>query len=738
MKIVMVLSFLFPLFSCLSPQTEGEFFVESIMPSSGEFEGGIDVKIKFSKPVNRDKFSVQDIKLVDVADDTNQIPITLFEFNESSDTVSILAEDVEPDRYYNILISGKIMSEDNLLLSYYYSGDFISGDKYHIKGKNNPADICLVINEVLSYTSESNNYEFIEIFNCSRGDVDLRGYSIKIDENRPQRLLFHKGSYNMKPHQYSIILSNIQNLPGEPVIYVSGRFGKNGMSNTSLKSIKLINERGEVLSEFIPFGKAKRGVSYERINPYNTDNTNNWWYSIAESGATPGSQNSVYMKDVFPPKVMSYSVIENDFDMEVMVEFDEDITCENNQCIYLISPSGKRINGIVRIEGSKLLFSPAVKLEYDTEYKLYLSTLLRDSFYNSYPTDVFINLIKTPPVPPIKLYFPQTYKIPAGTKFFEIISSQYNLDTDEVYFAGLIQKLRMQCVRSQLLDHYLCTVVDQIDGAEDMCLYVDNINTNLCIQFIDSSGSATPYINIRNMAQIKDHLYIEADTSIPCLLFVDFIYKEDADETFSYSTYSFSQYFNYDIRIQDPYKEYYVEIYCIDSHNNYSSKVGYSTSSYNESEYSLIINEVLPNPVGYDTPKEFIEVMNTGNTMVDLSRISIGGCKEKPISINKMSREFILPNEVAIIVASNSVYYENNMSCAVASGAEKIIGRDLKNTSYETLCLYYDGILMDVFSPDITISKEGYSLVRIDRNRYFDKDNWRVSDIVDGTPCKAL
>lgn len=738
MKIFLVISVLFPLFSCVSPQDEGEFFVESLMPASGEFDGNLNVIVKFSKPVKRDRLNIQDIKLIDSQDDTNQIPVSSFEFDDSGNTVSILAENVEPDRYYNILISGKIMSEDNLLLSYYYSGDFVSDEKYYIKGKDIIGNVCLVINEVLSYTSEINNYEFIEIFNCSKVDIDLRGYSIKIDENRPQRLIFHKGSYILKSNEYSLVLSNVVDLPDKPVIYVNGKFGKNGLSNTALKSIKLMGERGMVIDEFVPFGKAKKGVSYERINPYERSNLNNWGYSLAESGATPGAQNSVYMKDIFPPKVKGYSVIERDFDMEVLIEFDEEVICENNQCVYLLSPSNRKISGIVTIDNNKLLFSPTTRLEYDTEYRLFFTSSLRDKSQNTYSSYTYADKIKTPAIPPIKLYFPQTYRIPAGTKFFEIISSSYILDSQEVFLVGLVQKLRMMCVKSEIPNHYLCTVLDEVEGAEDVCLYVGNNNTNLCIQLIDSDINTMPSVKIENIAQIKDHLYIDADASIPCLLFVDFKYKEDLDETFSYSTYSFSQHFSYDIAIQDSYKEYSVEIYCVDSYNNYSDKIQLSTTSYNDDGYSLIINEVLPNPSGYDTPKEFVEILNNGKSRIDLNRVSIGDCKERPVSINKMSREFILPGEVAIIVSGGSAFYDNNMSCAVISGSDKIIGRDIKNTSYDTLCLYYDGVLMDVFTSDIIGSKEGISIERIDKNKYFDRDNWKVSDIVDGTPCKIF
>jgi hypothetical protein len=101
-----------------------------------------------------------------------------------------------------------------------------------------------------------------------------------------------------------------------------------------------------------------------------------------------------------------------------------------------------------------------------------------------------------------------------------------------------------------------------------------------------------------------------------------------------------------------------------------------------------------------------------------------------------MSRTYIEPQEKALIVANNSQFFKNNEVCTILSGADKIIGRDLKNTTTERLCLYVNESLVDYYYSPITGSKEDRAIERIDYSRYFDSTNWKISDIPGGTPCK--
>ncbi|MGB9600400.1 MAG: hypothetical protein ACPL7I_07590, partial [Myxococcota bacterium] len=96
------------------------------------------------------------------------------------------------------------------------------------------------------------------------------------------------------------------------------------------------------------------------------------------------------------------------------------------------------------------------------------------------------------------------------------------------------------------------------------------------------------------------------------------------------------------------------------------------------------------------------------------------------------------PNEIGLIVSNNSTFYGNNPQCLLMSGADKIINRDLRNNSPETLCLFYNGVLMDVFNSKLVASKEGTSIVRVNKSILFDSLNWIISNISGGTPCKDL
>ncbi len=736
MKDLLTLLSITILFSCINATDEEDFFIKELVPKSGKFDDVLTVNIRFSKPLNKKIFNPSDIQLLDTNNPDSITEISNYEINETGDLLTIYSENVEPDKSYKLLLNGKIHSYDNMLLSYYYGGNFMSDDSYYINKKKYNSN-CIVINEVLSYPSELYNKEFIEIFNCSKADIDLRGYYIKIDDFKPQRLLFKNNSYILPEGGYRIILSDVQirDFSNESLIYVSGKFGKNGISNTSLKSIQLFNEGGRLLSEFKPFDKARRGVSFERINPYNPSNTKNWGFSQSETGSTPCKQNSIFMKDIFPPVFEKLSINDRATSFEISVIFDEDVICESNNCLYLLSNDNQRIPVIPKVSGNTIIFNPVGRINYSSEYTLVATPQLKDVFGNSYSKDLKITNFKTPEMPLISLYYPVSDRIPANTRFFEFLSRSYHMDEESISLKGSIQSLNLICVRSYEEGRYLCTIDSNYDGVEDMCLFINDTDTGLCMKFVEPEEHNPPNLTISNFFQIKDYIYIEADSSTPCILFADFIYKEDNDETFSYSTYSFAQHFEYKIKVPDAYKEYLVEVYCLDMYNSKATQTRFNTNSYMENQISLIINEVLPNPVGIDTPNEFIEIYNNGSEKISSNLISISDCSNNITKINKMSSSYIYPSEVAIIVSNNSTKFINNYECTILSGADKIINRDLRNSSPETLCLFYDGILMDYFNPKFSTSKEGQSIKRIREDLYFDSTNWMISDIQDGTPC---
>ncbi len=736
MKLFLIISIVLPLFSCLSSPEQGDFFVSEILPKSGEFENMLRVSIRFSKPVNKKNITPADIRLLDIQNIETDTEISNFEINETGDILTVYSENVEPDRYYRLMLKGDIMSEDNLLLSYYYGGNFVSEDTYFIKKKKN-TDTCLVINEVLSYPSENYNYEFIELFNCSENDTDLRGYYIKIDENRAQKLLFRNNSFILPKGAQRIILSDVKEFTEKPLIYVSGKFGKNGLSNTSLKSIRLFSEEGRLLSEFRPFSKARKGISFERINPYRQSDEKNWGYSVSDKGSTPDSQNSIFMKDIFPPSPVSVSVRETETGFEIIAEFDEDVECSSQDCLYLLSQEKARIQGISTATGKTVILKPLLRLKYSNDYSLVATPTLKDIYQNSFATDSEVAKIRTPEMPSIRLSYPSSFRVGSNTRFFEFISQKYSMDTEKVYLRGEIQLLSMLCTKGTEEGRFLCTIKDQIQGEEEMCLFINDADTGICMLFSKAEETNPPYVTIRNILQIKDYVYIEADSSVPCLLFADFLYKEDLDETFSYSSYSFMQHFEYKIRIQDSYKEYLAEIYCLDLYNNPSAKTKFSTESYSENGTSLIINEVLPNPSGADTSGEFIEIINNGTTRLAANLISVSNCSDKTVKISRMSKSYIMPKETALIVSYGSVYFGNEHNCTVLGGADRIIGRDLRNSSPETLCLYYNGLLLDYFNPKITSVKEGLSITRVSGDVYFDSANWTISSLPGGSPCLA-
>ncbi|MCX7943030.1 MAG: hypothetical protein N2746_00770 [Deltaproteobacteria bacterium] len=734
MRLLLSLSII-TILSCLSTLEDDDFFISDLIPKSGEFEDRLTVSIKFSKPINKDRLSMSDIVLQDTHDMDSFVEISSLDVNPAGDMITIYAENVEPEREYRIIVKGKVLSEDNKLLLYHYNGDFISDGYYSIKRKND-SEVCIVINEVLNFPSEKFDQEFIEIYNCSNEEVDLRGYYIKVDDNKPQKLLFKNNAFKLPKASPRIILSNAENSTTEPIVHVAGKFGKNGLSNTSLKHIQIFNERGKILDEFKPFAKTKKGISFERINPHLNINENNWGYSISEKGCTPNNQNSIFMKDIFPPKVISTIAKEADFNIKVFIQFDEDILCENPNCIYLLSEGNEKIHGISsNISGKDMLFIPYSRIKYSTNYEIVATPSLTDVYGNSYSTDSKIGRFKTPNIPPIQLYYPSTYDIPSNIRYLEFISKDFEMNREKIILKGGIQELSMICIRSSEDGRYLCSTNDHLEGPEKMCLFINHYDTNICINFLEPEEVTPPLLTTKNFLQIKDQVYIEADSSVPCVLFVDFIYKEDLDETFSYSSYSFMQHFEYKTRIQDPYKQYFVEVYCVDLFNNSSERLRFETHPVQSDEPSIIISEVLPNPIGSDNTGEFIEIFNSGNKRIQATQIQIGDCTDTIVKITKMSKNYLDPGEPAVIVSNHSTFFNGGQECLTISGADKVIGRELKNSSPETLCLYYNGLLLDYYNPRITTTKEGQSIKRVNKDIYFESSNWTVSSIPGGTPC---
>lgn len=735
MKVFWILYVIIMVVSCGGLERGEGFCIDHLTPRSTQFEKTLKVEVHFSKPLNRQRFNPGEIQLLEHnCPDCLRVPISSYSFNDEGDVLIIESENVEPGKYYKIQFGGNIASQENLLLSYHYNGDYIADEIYYIKERRARTP-CITINEVLNYPSGSADYEFVELFNCSSEDVDLRGFHIKIDDFKPQRLLFTNGAYLMRPSGYSIILSNIYLPTTQPIIYIEGKFGRNGLSNTDLRRIELLDESGMVVSEFIPFARSRKGISFECINPYERSTLKNWGFSRAREGSTPMKENSIYLEDIFPPEIISYEIADTGLD-NITLKFDEEIMCEGVNCIYLLSDKNEKIPGIAELLKDRIRFIPVKPLVYGSRYKVVATAAIKDLNGNNYRDGEIIGEIITPVAPSLMLYYPAGNVISSSTRYLEFVSKTYLLDRSEVYLEGRVQRLKLSCIKGKPAYHYLCTIVDDIEGPEDLCLIVDDKRTDLCITLFSTDISIPPAIKIHLSIQMKDMLYLQVESNLPCLLFADFSYKEDLDEKFSFSTYSFSQRFDYGIKIQDPYKEYLVDIYCLDALNQSTAMARISTTSVTEERDSVIIAEVLTNPAGADTLSEFIEIFNGGDSIIDLSRISIGDCINRPVSISRYSQASLSPGSYALIVSNGSRYFSENRGCATISGADKIIGRDLKNGSTELLCLYYNGYPVDIFNSTLTLNKEGLSIERSDRAVYLDPLNWKISDIPGGTPCK--
>lgn len=164
----------------------------------------------------------------------------------------------------------------------------------------------LVMTEVM-FNPMVTQGEFIEIYNTSYSEsVSLRGLLIKYQTSAADSLLSITGQWLLPPRSYAVAFeadydfaSGAYDLPSSALIFSidDNAFGSSGMSNSSDRSLFILDSGGDTLDTYTYSADNSPGYSDEIIcNDCNGGRPN--WGNSAILNGTPGSKNSITPKDM--------------------------------------------------------------------------------------------------------------------------------------------------------------------------------------------------------------------------------------------------------------------------------------------------------------------------------------------------------------------------------------------------------------------------------------------------------
>lgn len=158
----------------------------------------------------------------------------------------------------------------------------------------------IIVNEIM-FAPESNDAEWVELFNCGEQPVNLRGWTLT-DRSTVVALLSGEDVV-LLPGEYVVIaqfLPLAQQWPSLPApALVPTAFP---VLNNTGDDIVLRNAEGRTIDSlaYTASWSSQRGVSTERLRATAPPLRDNWEASIAIEGGTPGERNSVSIVQANP------------------------------------------------------------------------------------------------------------------------------------------------------------------------------------------------------------------------------------------------------------------------------------------------------------------------------------------------------------------------------------------------------------------------------------------------------
>ncbi|MEJ2614502.1 MAG: lamin tail domain-containing protein, partial [Ignavibacteriaceae bacterium] len=164
-------------------------------------------------------------------------------------------------------------------------------------------DSDVVFSEIM-FAPQSGNNEFIELYNTSETEsINLSGYKIKYQTSNPDNIESTGSGIILPPKSFAVIFEGDYDfdsgiykelIPSDALVLKieDNSFGSSGMSNSSDRTILLMNSMDETLETYTYSADNKSGISDEKIILAIDTSQNNWANSTIANG-TPGFRNSV-------------------------------------------------------------------------------------------------------------------------------------------------------------------------------------------------------------------------------------------------------------------------------------------------------------------------------------------------------------------------------------------------------------------------------------------------------------
>jgi hypothetical protein len=162
-----------------------------------------------------------------------------------------------------------------------------------------PAPLNLVINEIMYNSIDSNDAEWVELYNASTQIADLTGVNL-VDNTPAHGHITVTGGYTIAPGGYFTIRVKVgDNFPFTPDFDGAGQISW-GLDN-SVDQVLLYDSNNTLIdsvsySDTAPWPTAADGTgpSLELINPTFDNTLATSWAASAAAGGTPSAQNSAY------------------------------------------------------------------------------------------------------------------------------------------------------------------------------------------------------------------------------------------------------------------------------------------------------------------------------------------------------------------------------------------------------------------------------------------------------------
>ncbi len=165
------------------------------------------------------------------------------------------------------------------------------------------AEPGIILSEIM-FAPQSGNNEFIELYNVSETEsIDLSGYKIKYQTSNPDIIKSTGKGTILQPKSFAIIFEGDYDLgsgiykdlvPSNALVLTIGdnTFGSSGMSNSSGRTLYLLNSIDEVVDTYTYSADNRTGISDEKVILDNDTSQSNWANAVMING-TPGFRNSV-------------------------------------------------------------------------------------------------------------------------------------------------------------------------------------------------------------------------------------------------------------------------------------------------------------------------------------------------------------------------------------------------------------------------------------------------------------